>query len=233
MGLAALVAVADGLDFARNGIPQLGLVLALDIDVDALLTGHVLVVGLVCLGDEQPQTVGIAADLMDEVARVGAAEATDLHGAILVQSVQQSTSVEADLHRLVEECLAACRGLGILVLGSVTHEDQLTAGGSEGLQTVEGRGAQGLALGNHHHVVGHLAYGQRRAAHGTLNREGGLADVVEVDVTAEEPVGDALEVAVQLVADELGLLVGAPMEPVALHGVHDARRRTGVLPTDG
>ena len=228
VGLTALVAVADGLHLTRNGVPQLGLILALDVDVDALLTGHVLVVGLVCLGDEQPQTVGVPSDLMDEIARVGAAEAADLHGAILVQSVQQSTAVEADLDGLVKECLAAGRGLGILVLGGVTHEHQLTAGGPEGLQTVEGRGAQGLALGNHHHVVGHLAYGQRRAAHGTLDGEGGLADVVEVNVTAEEPVGDALEVAVQLVADELGLFVGTPMEPVALHGVHDRHLDQGL-----
>ena len=228
VGLAALVAVADGPHLTRNGVPQLGLVLALHVDVDALLTGHVLVVGLVCLGDEQPQTVGVTADLVDQIAGIAAVEAADLHGAVLVQRVQQSASVEADLDGLVKECLAARRGLGVLVLGGVTHEHQLTAGGSEGLQTLQGSGAQGLALGNHHHVVGHLAHGQRRSAHGALNGEGRLADEVEVDVAPQEPVGDVLEVAVQLVADELGLLVGTPMEPVALHGMHDRHLDQGL-----
>ena len=224
---------ADGLrvrraNLAGERVVDLRGVLARHGQANLLTMRNVLVVGIAAVGEEQPQAVAVPAQLMHEVVRARA---------VLVANVDQPHGLQRGEHRLLTELgplrlsvqlRAAVVGLRIGVTGRIAQEDQPAAGPLEGLQPLQRGGAQRLAARHHHRVVGHLAHLKGRAGLFALRGQQRFADEVEVDSAVEQPVGQALEMLVQLLAHAVGLLGGAPVEPVALHGMNHAHAHHGL-----
>ena len=85
VGLAAAVVVADRLDLTCNGVVELRHIFAVYVDVKSVGTGHVLVIGLVAVGDKEPETGLVTSYLVYKAVCKRALEIADINDSVFLK----------------------------------------------------------------------------------------------------------------------------------------------------
>ena len=174
------------------------------------------------MGYEQPAFGAVLAVLRDQVLGARAVFEANVYLAHVGQRFQHRVAAQRYHLRAAAQLERAIRRYRVDQPRHAPGEYQSPAAAHERLQPVQRRRAYRLHVGHYDRAVLHLADLERLAALCTLAGQQRLAYVVEVDRAGYEPLGQIGKVPVHLVAHGGGLLVGAPVQPVALDRVHHA-----------
>ena len=180
------------------------------------------------MGDEQPSAVVVLPQLVNELVGGAAVQVADIDDPLGLQRREQGCTGIFHVFAAFVQLPAAVGGNGVDKRGSAAEEDQPAACVPEGFQTLKRGGAQRFASGHDHGVVGHFAHLQGRAARFAEAGQQRFADEVEIDAAGQQPVCKGDETVVHVGADRVRLVGGAPVEPVALHGMDHAHLHYGL-----
>ena len=149
-------------DFTGRRVHSAHFPLPADAQDDVLARANVGIFRFFAVAQEHIAGIALRTNLMQQIRRAHPLVVTDVHKAHAVQRGKDRPLGKGDALRALRQLFDAAARLRVHQLRNSPGENQPAARRNKTLQPVHGGGAQGLAVGNKHHIVGHLTHGKRR-----------------------------------------------------------------------
>ena len=216
-------------DFPRQRIAERHIPQAADFQTVILRGIGLAVNGGVGVGNEQIAAAVILPHAIKQPIRGSAALILDAdlpHG---LQDFIQLMPVPGQQNAFPAEIFRVPGGKSVHIPRRGAQENHLAALGPESAQRVQRGAANGVHHGNDHRAIGHFAHDEF-LAWAVKSRQGGFADVIEIQRIRKQPAVQFGKAPVQFGALLAGLVIGAEGDPIGFNGMNHANANDRLSP---